>query len=225
MSGTARGWRLKCLHKNRVTPVTITDEQTSLLELIAGCLDLVMAKDVQHKTIFLGTDEKPEDQASDGLRFPKGWSAGIVFDEDAGPMYRSVDPVVAAPLIPAFPDAQISRFFRLSEFRPGKHSYDYIRISPDLVDALDEIRLRVGRPIRVLSGYRPHDYNRECGGVSNSTHIDGLAADIACDGLTTDQLREICEAVISNRGGVAEYPKSGFIHVDLRGYRARWDGT
>ena len=225
MSGTAKGWRLQCIYKSRVTSVTITDEQASMLEIIASCLNLVLGQGLAAPNDFSRTDEKQEELASAGLRFPNGWSAGIVLDEDAGPMYRPAVPVTAAPLIPAFPDAQVSRFFRLSEFRPGKHTYEYIRLSPVLVDALDEIRLRAGRPVTVLSGYRPHDYNRECGGVSNSTHIDGLAADIACEGLTTAQLRQICADVIGNRGGVAEYPKSGFVHVDTRGQRARWDGT
>jgi hypothetical protein len=234
MSGATEGnWRLFCLPKiRRLTPVTIGDEHVSLLELVAGCFDLVLARDERRREIFLSHQEAEEDDDDfsfpDGdrdLRFPTGWSADIVFDEDAGVKYRSVDPVVAAPLISAFPDAQVSKFFRLSEFRPGKHAYDYIRLSPDLVEALDEIRLRAGRPVTVVSGYRPCDYNRKLGGASNSTHIDGLAADIASHGLSTNQLREICEEVIGKRGAVFDYPKSGFVHVDLRGYEARWTGS
>ena len=55
--------------------------------------------------------------------------------------------------------------------------------------------------------------------------MDGLAADIYCDGLTTEQLHDICDQIIGYRGGVGYYPKSGFIHVDIRGYQARWTGT
>jgi uncharacterized protein YcbK (DUF882 family) len=142
-----------------------------------------------------------------------------------------VDPQVAAPLIRAFPDAQLSEHFRLSEFRPGGlelerkvSDYEYIRIMPALLQALEEIREAAGGPIQVTSGYRPPDYNRAVGGVSNSTHIDGLAADIFCDGLSTQTLHSICERVIGKRGGVGYYPRSGFVHVDLRGYEARWCG-
>lgn len=142
----------------------------------------------------------------------------------AGAEYKAVDPLAAAPLIRAFPDAQISKNFRLSEFRPGRHTYEYIRISPALVRALEEIRRACGRPLSVTSGYRPADYNREVGGVSNSTHIDGLAADIYCEGLTTDQLYDICDQVVGSQGGVGYYPQAGIVHVDVRGYRARWQG-
>ena len=143
----------------------------------------------------------------------------------AGSSYDAVDPLAAAPLIAAFPNAKVSEHFSLSEFRPGRHSYKFIRLSPALVRALEDIRAKAGEAVHVTSGYRPPGYNREIGGVSNSCHIDGLAADIYCDGLSTDALYDICLKVIGPRGGVGYYPKSGFIHVDLRGYEARWSGS
>lgn len=216
-------WLLLCPPKDWRHPVPISEEQLGLLGVISQRLSLVMTKDDQRKKIYLGTAVTSDASAANGVRYASGWSADVV--HDAGATYKAVDPLAAAPLIRAFPDAQISKNFRLSEFRPGRHSYEFIRISPALVRALEEIRERAGRPIQVTSGYRPPDYNREVGGVSNSTHIDGLAADIYCDGLTTEQLHDICEQVIGKRGGVGYYPKSGFIHVDLRGYEARWSGT
>ena len=158
-----------------------------------------------------------------GLRFATGWTADVFPEEEAGEEYEAVDLEAAAPLIPAFPDAQLSKNFRLSEFRPGDHTYDLIRISPRLVNILEEIRTRAGgQQLHITSGYRPPAYNRKVGGVSNSTHIDGLAADIYSDYISVGALHDICEQVIGDRGGVGYYPKQGFIHVDLRGYRARW---
>jgi hypothetical protein len=225
-------WRLLCPPKNWQEPVPIEEEDLILISLIAARLSLVLTRDDKRKKIYLGNALASDTEVASGsrsrltgLRFPNGWTADVVPDEEAGAEYQSVDRLAAAPLILAFPDAQISKNFRLSEFRPGKHSYEYIRLSPSLVQALDDIRARTGRPINVTSGYRPPDYNREVGGVSNSTHIDGLAADIYCDGLTTDQLYDICEQVIGTRGGVGYYPKTGFVHVDLRGYQARWSGS
>ena len=223
-------WRLLCPPKNWQEPVPIEEEDLILISLIAARLSLVLTRDDKRKKIYLGNALASDTEVASGsrsrltgLRFPNGWTADVVPDEEAGVEYKSVDRL-AAPLILAFPDAQISKNFRLSEFRPGKHSYEYIRLSPSLVQALEDIRARTGRPVTVTSGYRPPDYNREVGGVSNSAHIDGLAADIYCDGLTTDQLYDICEQVIGTRGGVGYYPKSGFVHVDLRGYYARWSG-
>jgi uncharacterized protein YcbK (DUF882 family) len=218
-------WMMICPPKNWREPVTISEEQLSLLSLISKRLSLVMTRDDARKKIYLGNALASGATTPNGVRYPSGWTADVVSDSDAGAEYKSVDPAMAAPLIRTFPDAQISKNFRLSEFRPGRHSYEYIRLSPALVLALEEIRTRAGRPVTVTSGYRPPDYNREVGGVSNSCHIDGLAADIYCDGLTTDQLYDICVQVIGYRGGVGYYPKSGFIHVDLRGYEARWSGT
>ena len=224
-------WNLICPQENWRQPVPISEGQLSLLEVISKRLSLVMTRDDKQRKVYLGTQAggatspASDVNATNGVRYPSGWSADVVSDKDAGAEYKAVDPVKAAPLIRAFPDAQISKNFRLSEFRPGRHTYEFIRISPALVRALEDIRERAGRPVTVTSSYRPPAYNREVGGVSNSTHVDGLAADIYCDGLTTEQLHDICEQVIGKRGGVGYYPKSGFIHVDLRGYEARWSGT
>jgi hypothetical protein len=225
-------WKLICPPKNWRKPVTINEGDLGLIETIGARLQLVMTRDDKRKKIYLGPAASATAAApaaskavANGLRFPSGWSAEVITDGKAGAQYKAVDPVAAPPLIRAFPDAQLSKNFRLSEFRPGKHSYEYIRISPALIRALEEIRARTGMPITVTSGYRPPDYNREVGGVSNSLHVDGLAADIYCDGLSTAQLHTICKQVIGKGGGVGYYPKSGFIHVDLRGYEARWDGT
>ena len=221
----SNSWRLICPPKNWQEPVTIDEEQLEFLSLLSNRLSLVMTRDDKRKKVYLGNALASETEKATGLRYPNGWTADVVPDSEAGAKYKAVDPLGAAPLILAFPDAQISKNFRLSEFRPGKHSFEYIRLSPSLIQALEDIRARAGLPIHVTSGYRPPDYNREIGGVSNSTHIDGLAADIYCDGLSTDALYQICEDVIGYRGGVGYYPKSGFIHVDLRGYEARWSGS
>ena len=225
-------WTLICPPKNWRQPVTIDEQDLELLELLGGRLSLVMTRDDKRKKIYVGpagykSDSKAPVGAKEksGLKFPSGWTAEVVPDSVAGAEYKAVDPLAAAPLIPAFPDAKVSEHFSLSEFRPGKHSYKYIRVSPALVRALEDIRKKAGQAVHVTSCYRPPDYNREVGGVSNSTHVDGLAADIYCDGLSTDQLYEICLQVIGPRGGVGYYPKSGFIHVDLRGYEARWSGS
>lgn len=48
-----------------------------------------------------------------------------------------------------------------------------------LVDnVLDPLRLFYGKPIRISSGYRNKEVNKAVGGVSNSQHLRGEAADI-----------------------------------------------
>ena len=247
MDEDREGWMLVSPPKNWREPVTIKEHELELLELVGARLNLVMTRDEERKKFYLGpadgklgsgastvtdTKEQGQDLPSTGLRFPSGWTTDVVSDSEAGPLYKAVDPLAAAPLIAAFPNAKVSEHFSLSEFRPGgvptrgsQASYKFIRLSPALVRALEDIRAKAGEALHVTSSYRPPDYNREVGGVSNSTHIDGLAADIYCDGLSTNALYDICLKVIGPRGGVGYYPKSGFVHVDLRGYEARWSGT
>ena len=81
------------------------------------------------------------------------------------------------------------KYFKLKEFLYSRVAAEH-RISnkPDtkaeraielLVDkCLDPMREAYGRPILVSSGYRSEAVNRYVGGVSNSQHLTGEAADL-----------------------------------------------
>lgn len=56
---------------------------------------------------------------------------------------------------------------------------------------LQRIRDRVARAVFITSGYRNPQVNRLVGGVENSAHAQGLAADIRAAGLTAKQLATI----------------------------------
>ena len=47
---------------------------------------------------------------------------------------------------------------------------------------LEPLRSAMNEPIRISSGYRCEQLNRAVGGVSNSQHLKGQAADICIDG-------------------------------------------
>jgi zinc D-Ala-D-Ala carboxypeptidase len=49
---------------------------------------------------------------------------------------------------------------------------------------LEPLRIRVGKPVHVLSGLRPRWLNTLIGGAQNSEHIFGRAADIEVEGYT-----------------------------------------
>ncbi|MEM4986187.1 D-Ala-D-Ala carboxypeptidase family metallohydrolase [Collimonas sp. H4R21] len=53
---------------------------------------------------------------------------------------------------------------------------------------MELVRVLVGKPIFVSSGYRSPAVNRIVGGASNGAHVLGLAADIHCSGVTPKQL-------------------------------------
>lgn len=64
-----------------------------------------------------------------------------------------------------------------------------------LADYLDVIREKVGKPILISSGFRCPVLNKAVGGVSNSQHQKGLAADLICADM------ESLEKVLRETGG------------------------
>lgn len=101
----------------------------------------------------------------------------------------------------------------------GHNVLDHI-IDKRLVDLLDAIRERLGVPLYINSGYRCPEHNAEVGGVSNSQHVEGTAADITYDGIDVDYLAAIAEECGAD--GIGRYYDQDFVHVDVRGYAARW---
>lgn len=83
-----------------------------------------------------------------------------------------------------------------------------------LLAKLDELRDRIGAPIIVTSGYRCPEHNAAVGGVENSQHVQGTAADIYCDAVSVDQLADAAAAI--GFDGIGRYYNSGFVHVDCR---------
>lgn len=54
-------------------------------------------------------------------------------------------------------------------------------------NVLDPLREAYGKPIRISSGYRSPALNRAVGGVSNSQHVAGEAADISVASKTENE--------------------------------------
>lgn len=91
------------------------------------------------------------------------------------------------------------------------------------MEALQDLRDYVGYPILVNSGCRCSFWNRKVGGTRNSTHMQGIAADIRCEELTPKELAAAAEGIAAFKyGGIGVYKT--FVHVDVRGKKARWRG-
>lgn len=90
---------------------------------------------------------------------------------------------------------------------------------------LQVLRDYIGRPIHINSGYRSPKHNKRIGGVPNSYHTKGMAADITVRGYTPKRLARTIIKLINQgkmeQGGIGLY--NGFVHYDIRGYNARWD--
>lgn len=109
-------------------------------------------------------------------------------------------------------------YFSRDEFRckcGGKYC-DGFPAEPkeQLVRIADQLRKNLGVPITIVSGLRCPSWNQIQGGVDNSQHMYGEAADIYADGMS--QLR--VETELDNIGGVRyHYPISGSsnVHFDI----------
>ena len=89
--------------------------------------------------------------------------------------------------------------------------------TPELLQFLDDLREAIGRPLYVTSVYRCPVHNAEVGGVPNSQHTKGTAADTYCDGLTVDELADI--GIRLGADGIGRYYGQQFVHFDVRNGR------
>ena len=87
-----------------------------------------------------------------------------------------------------------------------------------LMDYLDGIREEFGEAIRVTSGFRSWRVNSDVGGVKNSQHLAGQAADIV-PAKSPERLRDLFD-IIRKRGGFQQviYERKGqsvWVHVAI----------
>lgn len=91
---------------------------------------------------------------------------------------------------------------------------------------LERLRGEFG-PAVVLSGYRHRAYNASIGGAAQSRHIYDeypreVAADVRFERGNPEQWARFARA-LPGVGGVGQYDRAGFVHVDL-GPRRDWSG-
>ena len=119
------------------------------------------------------------------------------------------------------------RYFKRAEFRCpcGRCGGFPVEPQESIARTVDEIRHRLGIPISIVdgggSGVRCSAHNAEVGGVSDSQHLYGLAADLH-SAASPAQMLAVAEDVMGHTGGLGLY--SWGIHVDKRSGYARWNG-
>lgn len=105
------------------------------------------------------------------------------------------------------------KWFTLEEFKCHHcGSLPPAGMSPVLLQKLDDLREMLGRPIIVSSGYRCPVHNENVGGVPNSQHVLGKAADIWSPNISPAYLAKLAERI--GFDGIGIY--SSWIHVDVR---------
>ena len=103
------------------------------------------------------------------------------------------------------------KYFQTSEFDSPDVVGSGEAMDMEFLSKLDQARSLCDIPFRITSGYRSEAHNLKVGGVSNSSHTKGLAADIHCNNSVSRFI--IVTALLKaglNRIGIADT----FIHVD-----------
>lgn len=124
---------------------------------------------------------------------------------------------------------QITEHFNSSEF----NCHDGTPVPEKYLPNLERlcINLEVLRsalynnPIKILSGYRTPTYNKQVEGAKKSMHMTAAAGDITVLNFTPLRVYQTIEHMIGmslmEEGGLGLY--DGWVHYDVRGYKARWD--
>lgn len=123
--------------------------------------------------------------------------------------------------------AKISKNFSLEEFKCKDGSdipNSALSNIVELARNLEVLRTAINKPITITSGYRSPKYNTKIGGVKDSQHLRGTAADIKVSGMTPKEVALVIEGLIESgkmkEGGIGVYPT--FTHYDHRNRKARW---
>ena len=116
---------------------------------------------------------------------------------------------------------KLSGNFKVSEFACRDGS-DAVLVAPRLVMVLQTIRDHFGTAVTINSGYRTPQYNVTVGGVAQSQHCYGTAADIKVSGQKPETVAAYARKIMPDWGGVGIY--NTFTHIDVREAKADWNG-
>lgn len=124
------------------------------------------------------------------------------------------DGIVGAKTIEAQEWTKI-KYFKKSEFT-CKCGCKINNINLKLVKILDQIRKHFGKPVYITSGTRCTKHNKEVGGVPNSRHLQGKAADLYVSGVDGSKLLDYTKKLVSQKKLRYTYLIAGdAVHVDI----------
>lgn len=107
---------------------------------------------------------------------------------------------------------RIAEYFYLDEFQCP--CCQQAMLYSLLLEKLIELRYKIEKPIIITSGYRCPSNNLEVGGVPNSYHLLGRAADIFVPKMVLTELFQAARNV--GFTGIGYYPARNFLHLDVR---------
>jgi zinc D-Ala-D-Ala carboxypeptidase len=84
------------------------------------------------------------------------------------------------------------------------------------ITILEPLRVALGRPVVITSGYRPLWLNTAVGGSPRSAHIDGRASDLNVPGVPDVEVaRRIVALNLPFDQVILEFPPEGWVHVGI----------
>ena len=113
---------------------------------------------------------------------------------------------------------QLSKNFKLREFR-CKCGCSKALVDERLVEILQQIRDHFGKSVNVNSGYRCAALNKAVGGDPNSSHMQGMAADITVTGVKPKDVAKFAESIGVQRIGLYD---AGFVHIGSGSRKLFW---
>lgn len=115
---------------------------------------------------------------------------------------------------------KLSANFRIREFDcKGTNCCSQTEIDEKLVEYLQKIRDRFGKPVYILSGYRCKTHNANVANAARaSKHVSGMAADIVIDGIDPLEIAQYAESM--GILGIGHY--DDFVHIDTRTKKSFW---
>ena len=102
------------------------------------------------------------------------------------------------------------------------------QVPDELIEILYDIRKHFGKPIQINSGTRTPEHNKMVGGATYSKHLYGQIVDFTVKDTKTIDVYDYLISKYDNRPlGIARKissnPYAGFIHLDVRDKRSRWN--
>ena len=94
-------------------------------------------------------------------------------------------------------------------------------IDQRVIDMAEVIRMALGVPVKVNSGCRCDNHNKKVGGVKNSKHTKGLAADLSCELGAVKMFDTVKKLHSEGKLPQLDYciRYKSFIHIDCGGKR------
>lgn len=116
-------------------------------------------------------------------------------------------------------NVKLAESFTLKEMQ-SHDGADEVLVDPQLVIYLQKIHDHFGKAVKINSGYRSPAHNAKVGGVSNSYHTQGMAADIVVSGVSVKRVAQYAEAI--GILGIGWYEGQKFTHIDTRTAKYFW---